>query len=44
MLINVYSSLLLVINILNYQMVFLNIKLCLVHHTKMPAVISDFEN
>ena len=23
---------------------FLNIELCLVHHTKIPAVISDFAN
>ena len=44
MLTNVYLSSLLVINILNYYMLFLKIKLCLVHHIKMPVVIADFEN
>ena len=37
--INVYLSSLLVINIFNYCMLFFSIKLCLVHHFKMPAVM-----
>ena len=44
MLINMKSSSLLVINIFNDYVPFFIIKLYLVHHIKMPAVMTDFEN